>query len=190
MDAENLDTFGIDPVYLKGSTIYDAGAKPAKDGYQNSDLNAYGFPFGFVAARPSNVDAADAAAADDDGGENATAPITPFDPTFPVLFSNNLDSAGAQKLAAYLREGYFLDKLTSEVRVTIIIFSPYIKTFTVLNGELGASCLLVFETRFPLLKNTLTPQLTPTHPTTPTHISTSPPSQSTLKRTIPARALR
>ena len=105
------------------------------DGFKTSDLNAFGFPYGFVAARPSNVEA-DAASADDDDGENATAPITHFDPTFPVLFSNNMDSAGAKKLAAYLREGYFLDKLTSEVRVTILIFSPYIKSFTVLNGEL------------------------------------------------------
>ena len=43
---------------------------------------------------------------------------------FPVMFQNNYEHC--HKVANILKEGYYIDELTKDIRITLLNYNPYI----------------------------------------------------------------
>lgn len=144
-DKISTAPYGVDPVFISTSTLYDERAfdemccRPETDNataaedatgaaapaaatadmtgpfYKESELNAKGIPFGFYSEKL-------------DGRQDG----------FSVVIDVNLRESGFEKLMTYLEDGFFIDQYTKSLRVEMLTY----------NGELRFFCNLVIDFDF------------------------------------------
>ena len=135
VDKSDVDPYGVDPVFISTSRLYDPEAKDkmccrpesaAQGGsnasdpgsskfYKNSELNVKGVPYGFY---PST--------------------LTGREDGFAVVIDINLRENAFDKLIEYLEDGFFIDKYTKNLKVEVLTY----------NGELRYFCNLVVDFDF------------------------------------------
>ena len=134
VDKSDVDPYGVDPVFISTSRLYDPEAKnkmccrPESDAqggsnasdpgfkfYKNSELNVRGVPYGFY---PSTLEGREAG--------------------FAVVIDINLRENAFNKLIEYLEDGFFIDKYTKNLKVEVLTY----------NGELRYFCNLVVDFDF------------------------------------------
>ena len=124
IDKDNSDPFGVDPVYLSSSKMYNNEEwKTRKDVYQDaSSYKINGLPFAFtVPVDPEEI------------------LQSPLKHGFPVILQNNFRSSHAARIAEMLKEGYFIDELTKNVRITLLNFNPYVSCYTMFQVKFSQS---------------------------------------------------
>ena len=133
VDKSDVDPYGVDPVFISTSRLYDPEAKnkmccrPESDAqggsnasdpgfkfYKNSELNVRGVPYGFYPTL--------------EGREAG----------FAVVIDINLRENAFNKLIEYLEDGFFIDKYTKNLKVEVLTY----------NGELRYFCNLVVDFDF------------------------------------------
>ena len=107
--------FGVDPVYLSSSSMYDGKewARRKEVYTKDSEYKANGLPFAFTVAQDPESVLTKAALHG-----------------FPVVLQNNYRASIASRVANLLKEGYYVDELTKDVRVTLINYNPYVECYT------------------------------------------------------------
>ncbi|CAI5510178.1 unnamed protein product [Closterium sp. Naga37s-1] len=98
--GESSEAFGVNPVFLPSSSLYNANAAANMTAYTNEtfanpfELNAKGLPYGFQQLPGSS--------------------------RFPLVFDVNLDNGAATRRLQYLVDGFFVDNYTRSIDVVLI----------------------------------------------------------------------
>ena len=128
LNEDNLMPFGADPIYLPSSTMFVEAevatkGKVFKEGSSTanwgkviqkktsdteediySDYNPSGSPYGFKVSTNKKL-------------------AKQFG--HAIMFQNNLKQTDANKLVDFLQEGFYLDALTKDIKVTYVTFNAY-----------------------------------------------------------------
>jgi hypothetical protein len=143
-NEDNLMPFGADPIYLPSSTMFVEAevatkGKVFKEGSSTanwgkviqkktsdteediySDYNPSGSPYGFKVSTNKKL-------------------AKQFG--HAIMFQNNLKQTDANKLVDFLQEGFYLDALTKDIKVTYVTFNAYDMSYHKFNA--------IFQLSFP-----------------------------------------
>ncbi|CAI5467894.1 unnamed protein product, partial [Closterium sp. Yama58-4] len=115
--GESSKAFGVNPVFLPSSSLYNANAAANMTAYTNEsfanpfELNAKGLPYGFQQLPGSS--------------------------RFPLVFDVNLDNGAATRRLQYLVDGFFLDNYTRSIDVVLITRNANEQLFTATKATLS-----------------------------------------------------
>ncbi|CAI7833065.1 unnamed protein product, partial [Closterium sp. NIES-54] len=115
--GESSKAFGVNPVFLPSSSLYNANAAANTSAYTNVsfanpfELNAKGLPYGFQQLPGSS--------------------------RFPLVFDVNLDNGGATRRLQYLVDGFFVDNYTRSIDVVLITRNANEQLFTATKATLS-----------------------------------------------------
>eukprot|EP00898_Chlorokybus_atmophyticus_P004262 jgi/Chlat1/4837/Chrsp31S04872 len=104
----SLEPYGVDPVFLKASTLYNSSAVDERTRfYSDSEVNNRGVPYGFF---PSKVKG--------------------YEDGFPVFIDINLSQQRAEDMFSYLQDGFFIDIWTKAVVVQFVTYNGDLDYFS------------------------------------------------------------
>ncbi|CAI5528111.1 unnamed protein product [Closterium sp. Naga37s-1] len=115
--GESSEAFGVNPVFLPSSSLYNANAAANMTAYTNEtfanpfELNAKGLPYGFQQLPGSS--------------------------RFPLVFDVNLDNGAATRRLQYLVDGFFVDNYTRSIDVVLITRNANEQLFTATKATLS-----------------------------------------------------
>jgi len=119
---KSKEPFGIDPVFLSTSTLYnDAIAGLVRNYYPNETtklLNSKGLPYGFFVDQTSGL---------------GSAPDYKDD--FPIYFDIDFSQQKALQMLQYIRDGFYLDKQTKVLSVRMLTYNPMFDMYTYIRIE-------------------------------------------------------
>ncbi|GLC65051.1 hypothetical protein PLESTF_000241400 [Pleodorina starrii] len=109
--ANPLHPYGIDPVFLSSSSLYDARLSDKVNQYYNTtpesnEVSATGAPYSYFPKR-----------------------LQGYLDGFPVLMPNSLTDRRVRQLLTYLQDSNFLDRYTRRLTVEMLAFSTELKAF-------------------------------------------------------------
>lgn len=119
--TRSVAPYGVDPVFNPGTTLFDADLSVG-DYYNKSELNSFGVPYGFF----------------------------PFGDEFVVVIDISMNENRATGILTYLKEGFYIDDLTSDVTVDVATYNSNLKIFSTMRITFTFSASGKIQARSPV----------------------------------------